>query len=717
MSLNGHTDLHLPERIKRLGELAYNMWWSWNRDASALFRYLDKTRWELTQQNPVKLLRTLPPAKLEAAASDPAFLRRYDGVMLAFDRVLAKQGTWFPNKYPHLTDRTVAYFSAEFGVHNSLPIYSGGLGILAGDHCKEASDIGLPLVGVGFVYPEGYFHQRISAAGRQEAHYLQLDYSTTPIDPVFTKETSGPLRLDLDSRAIYVAVWRVRLGSAALYLMNADVEENQPWDRELSARLYGGDRQTRLLQEMLLGIGGVRMLKALNIEPTVFHANEGHAAFLLLERIRGLVAGGMSFEQAAEAVRSTSVFTTHTPVPAGHDTFAFNLIEKHFDGYWNSLGITREHFLSLGAHNDGHGGTNFNMTALALRLAGTYNGVSWLNGVVSRKMWHSLWPDKPEEQVPIGSVTNGVHSPTWVAPDLDRIFAKHLGRDWQARLDDPTLWERLNELPDEELWYTHQRLKNRLMSFMRERARLKWIADGTNATHTLASGTLFDPEALTIGFARRFATYKRALLIFRDMERLKKILQDSWRPVQLVFAGKAHPDDAPGRNLIYDIYNIARDHQMGGHVAFVEDYDILVAKRLYHGVDVWMNNPRPPLEASGTSGMKAALNGAPNLSVRDGWWYEGYHGTNGWAIGGEPMAAGVSDEERDAADAESLYRVLESEVVPLFYDRDSDGIPRGWVQVMKEAIRHAAPTFSARRMVKEYTERMYLPAMLAAEKK
>lgn len=716
MSFNGHSNIQLPERIHRLGELAYNMWWSWNRDASSLFRYLDQTLWELTQQNPVKMLRMIQTSKLAAAATDAAFLRRYDGVMLAFDRMLSKQGTWFPTKYQNLNDRTIAYFSAEFGVHNSLPIYSGGLGILAGDHCKEASDIGLPLIGVGFVYPEGYFQQRISAAGRQEAHYLQLDYSTTPIEQIFTKDTSGPLKLELDGRSIFVAVWRVRLGSGALYLMNADVEENQPWDRELSARLYGGDRQTRLLQEMLLGIGGVRMLEALGIQPSVFHANEGHAAFLLLERIRGLVQNGSTFDQAVEAVRATSIFTTHTPVPAGHDTFAFHLIEKHFDGYWNSLGINREHFLSLGAYNDGHGGTNFNMTALALRLSGTYNGVSWLNGVVSRKMWHGMWPDKPEEQVPIGSVTNGIHSPSWIAADLDRLFAKHLGHDWQARLDDPTLWERINEVPDEELWQTHQRLKLRLLSFMRERARRKWMADGTNATHTLASGTLFDPEALTIGFARRFATYKRALLIFRDMERLKKILQDSWRPVQIVFAGKAHPEDAPGRNLIHDLYNIARDNGMGGHIAFVEDYDILVAKHLLHGVDVWMNNPRAPLEASGTSGMKAALNGAPNLSVRDGWWYEGYHGTNGWAIGGDPMA-GISEDEQDAKDAESLYRTLESEVVPLFYDRDSDGIPRGWVQVMKEAIRHGAPAFSTRRMVKEYTEKMYLPAMLAAEKK
>jgi starch phosphorylase len=705
----------LPQRIGRLGELAYNVWWSWNPDASALFQYLDKTLWALTQNNPVKLLRQIAPARLEAVASDPAFLRRYDGVLLSFERELSSQGDWFPETYPQFKNRTIAYFSAEFGVHNSLPIYSGGLGILAGDHSKEASDLGLPFVGVGFVYPEGYFQQKISAAGQQEAHYLQLDYSMAPLEPVFTKDTSGPLKFFLGGRDIYVAVWRVRLGSGSLVLMNADVEENQPWDRELSARLYGGNRETRLLQEMLLGIGGVRMLRALSLNPAVYHANEGHAAFLLLERIRELVEAGSSFDQAVEQVRATSIFTTHTPVPAGHDTFHFSLIEKHFAGYWDQLGIDRERFLSLGAYNDHFGsGTNFNMTALALRLTGQYNGVSQLNGVVSRQMWQPMWPDRVADEVPITSVTNGVHVPTWLAPELSRLYSKHLGQDWLRHHDDPKFWERIDEIPDEELWNLHQRLRARLMSFMRERARRKWMIEGTGATHALASGTLFDPEALTIGFARRFATYKRALLAFRDVERLKKILQDSWRPVQIVFAGKAHPDDAPGRNLIHNIYEIARDYGMGGHIAFVEDYDILVAKHLYHGVDVWMNNPRPPLEASGTSGMKAALNGVPNFSVRDGWWYEGYHGTNGWVIGADPMAES-SEEDRDAADAESLYTTLENEVVPLFYDRDSDGVPRGWVQVMKAAIMYGAPAFSARRMVKEYAERMYLPAMKATE--
>jgi len=717
------TDLALPARIGRLKELAYNLWWNWYPNASWLFQSLDKTLWELTHHNPVKFLQQIPPAKLEAAAANAAFLRHYDGIVMAFDQCLAAKGTWFTQKYPQLADQTVAYFSAEFGLHSSLPIYSGGLGILAGDHCKEASDVGLPLVGVGFVYPQGYFQQRISAEGLQEAVNERFDYSAAPMEPVITRESDGGLlALQLDGHVIYVAVWRVRLGSVSLYLMDTDVEENDPWNRELSARLYGGDQETRIRQEMVLGIGGVRMLERLGIRPAAFHANEGHAAFLMFERIRGLVQSGMSFDDAADFVRATTIFTTHTPVPAGHDVFSFQLVEKHFAGYWDLLGIDREHFLSLGAHPDGSGGRNFNMTALALRLTGHHNGVSQLHGRVSRQMWHSLWPDREEDDVPITHVTNGVHTPTWVAPELYRLFAKYLGHDWLDHHDDPTLWERIYDIPDKELWEAHVHLKHGMLNFMRERVRQEWMRETAGPIRVLTSGTLFSPGALTIGFARRFATYKRALLIFRDIERLKRILHDEWRPVQILFAGKAHPADAPGRSLISEVYKLARDHNLGGRIAFVENYDIHVAKHLVRGVDVWLNNPRPPMEASGTSGQKAALNGVPHCSVLDGWWYEGYKGTNGWAIDsglqeGPLGAEGVSDEQRDEADAEALYRVLENEVVPLYFDRDSDGVPRGWVNLIKEAIRTAAPVYSARRMVKEYTERMYVPAMKATEGK
>ena len=711
-----NSNLSLPARIARLGELADNLWWSWHPEATSLFQNLDKTLWEITHHNPVKLLSEIPAARLEAAAADPAFRRRFDGVMMEFDRSIKASDTWFRQKYPQHKNHTIAYFSAEFGVHSSLPIYSGGLGILAGDHCKEANDIGLPLVGAGFIYPQGYFKQRISAAGRQEASYERLDYRTAPLEAVMSRDhEQGLLKLNLCGRVIQAMVWRVRLGSVVLYLMDTDVEENEPWDRELSARLYGGDRATRLVQEIVLGIGGVRMLNAVGIQPTVFHANEGHAAFLMLERIRQMVEQGMSFDEAAEVVRATTIFTTHTPVPAGHDAFQFNQIEQSFAGYWEQLGIDRERFLSLGTYADGQGGNNFNMTALALRLSNHHNGVSELNGKISRQMWMPLY-NLPEEEVPITHVTNGIHTPTWIAPELDRLFDKFLGRDWLDHHDDPKLWERLAEVPDEEMWNLHQRLKHKLHGFIRERAREKWIADDSNPTHILTSGSLLNPEALTIGFARRFATYKRAVLIFRDIERLKRILQHPWRPVQLIFAGKAHPDDAPGKNMIHELYTIASDHGIGGHIAFIEDYDIHVAKHMYRGVDVWLNNPRPPLEASGTSGMKAAANGVPSLSVLDGWWYEGYKGTNGWAIDGDPLKP-MSEDERDAADIESLYGLLESEIVPLFFDRDSDGVPRRWVQVMKETIRTVAPAYSARRMVKEYAEKMYVPAMRAAEKR
>lgn len=712
-----HTDRALPARIGRLRELAYNLWWSWQPNASWLFQHLDKTLWELTHHNPVKFLQQIAPAKLEAAATDAAFLRNYDGLMLSFDKCLTAKGTWFTEKYPQLAGHTIAYFSAEFGMHVSLPIYSGGLGILAGDHCKEASDIGVPLVGVGFVYPQGYFQQRITAEGRQEATYERFDYNAAPMEQVISRDTEGGLlRLHLNGSVIQVAVWRVRLGSVSLYLMDTDVEENDPWNRELSARLYGGDQETRIRQEMVLGIGGIRMLDRLGIRPAVCHANEGHASFMLLERIRQLVQGGASFADAVQHVRATTLFTTHTPVPAGHDAFSFHLVEKHFAGYWEELGIDREQFLALGGHPDGYGGVNFNMTALSLRLAGRYNGVSELHGRVSRAMWHSMWPDKTEDEVPITHITNGVHTPTWIAPEMDKLFTKYLGHDWRDRHDDPTLWERIHDVPDRELWETHMHLKHNLLNFMRERVRQDWMKESAGPMRVIAGGTLLNPHALTICFARRFATYKRALLMFKDIARLKRILHDDWRPVQIVFAGKAHPADAPGRSLIYEIYQLARDHNLGGRIAFVENYDIHVAKHLVRGADVWLNNPRPPLEASGTSGQKAALNGAPHCSILDGWWYEGYKGTNGWAI--DPgVPEGVSDDERDAADALALYRVLEEELVPLYFDRDSDGVPRRWVQLVKEAIRTAAPIYSARRMVKEYTDRMYVPAIQASEGK
>ncbi len=706
--------LKLPERLNRLGELAYNLWWSWHPEARALFRKLDYSLWNRVRHNPVKLLHEIAPEKLAAAAQDPAFRRQVDAVFKRFDEDLADQHTWFATHFPELVNTPMAYFSFEFGLHNSLPVYAGGLGILAGDHCKEASDLGLPLVGVGFMYPQGYFHQRLSPDGWQQAVYEQLNYDDVPV-----QRATGPdgracvIRVPLNARDVCIAVWRVQVGRVPLYLMDTNIEDNEPWDRDLSARLYGGDQELRIQQEIVLGIGGVRILRALGIEPAVWHANEGHSAFMMVERIREFVEQGLSFQEATERIRATTIFTTHTPVPAGHDVFPFQLIEEHFSHYWPQLGLSREEFLALGAHHEPWG-EGFNMTALALRLSGYRNGVSQLHGEVSRKMWRSVWPDVPdEERVPITSVTNGVHVPTWVAPEMDRLYDKYLGPDWVERHDDPALWERVLEIPDDELWAVHQQLKRKLMSFIRERARRQWIRGEVTPEQVLASGTLLDPEALTIGFARRFATYKRATLIFRDLERLKRILQDPWRPVQIIFAGKAHPADEPGQQLIHQVYALARDHGFGGQIAFVEDYDMHAARYFIQGVDVWLNTPRRPHEASGTSGQKAALNGIPHLSILDGWWAEGYNGANGWAIGGQPEETNSDPEVQDEIDAQALYRLLEEEVVPLYYTRDRDGVPRGWIQVVKEAIRTCAPRFSARRMVKEYTERMYAPAARA----
>jgi starch phosphorylase len=697
-----------PARIERLPELAYNLWWSWHPQARELFAVIDQTLWSLTAHNPVKLLREVNPERLQALAQDPLFLRRYDAVILAFDTDLKAPNTWLARSAPELAETTVAYFSAEFGIHSSLPIYGGGLGILAGDHCKEASDLGVPLIGVGFMYPQGYFHQRLSVDGRQDAVYEYLDRTKAPLTPALTPEGDRcQVAIPIDDRHIHVQVWHVQVGRSSLYLMDTDVEDNAPWDRELSARLYGGDLEMRILQEILLGIGGVRVLRTLGVHPQIWHLNEGHAAFVALERIREFVAAGFSFSQAMAEVRRTTVFTTHTPVPAGHDAFSFLLVDRYLHTYWEQLGLDRDRFLALGAYREPWGEV-FHMTVLALHMAQWCNGVSKTHGEVSRRMWQPLWPDTPVAQVPISAVTNGVHTPTWIAPELDQLYGKYLGPDWTKQHDDLALWRRVYDIPDDELWNVRVQLKHKLISFVRERARDLWRKERRDPVQVLASGALLDPEALTIGFARRFATYKRATLLLQDLARLQTLLQDRWRPVQILFAGKAHPADEPGKHLIHQVYALAKEYDLGGQVAFVEDYDMHVAKFLVQGVDIWLNNPIPPLEASGTSGQKAALNGVPNLSVADGWWCEGYNGGNGWVI-----AVSDSDSEsaeRDARDARTLYQLLESEIVPLYYQRDADGVPRGWMRVVKEAICSITPLFSARRMVKEYVERFYQPA-------
>jgi glycogen phosphorylase len=704
-----HLDDKMPAPISRLSELAYNLWWSWTPEARDLFKRLDVTLWRSTQHNPVEMLRAISDERLETVAQDAAFIRQYNKVMMMLDRELENGHLWFSSTYPELRGETIAYFSAEFGLHNSLPIYSGGLGILSGDHAKEASDLSIPLVGVGFMYPQGYFRQRIPSHGWQEAIYEQLDLNDAPIRPaVDSHGNEVKISVRLGDRDVYARIWHVNVGRVNLYLMDTDVDENDPWNRELSARLYSGDSEVRIRQEIMLGIGGVRTLRAMGISPVTWHMNEGHSAFLVLELMREKVASGMTFAEAREAVRERTAFTTHTPVPAGHDAFAYHLVEQYFGDYWPQLGISRDEFLSLGRHHESWGPA-FNMTVLALRTAGRINGVSQLHGQVSREMWQSVWPDQPVEEVPIIAITNGVHVPTWLPSELRVLFNKYLGANWIEEQDDPALWERLSEIPDAELWTAHLQLKHKLMALLRERVRNRWVRGSDDPTGVLTSGTLLDPGALTIGFARRFATYKRANLIFTDLERLRSILLDSHRPVQLIFAGKAHPADDPGKMLIQQIYSHAKHHELGGRVAFVEDYDMHMARYLVQGVDVWLNNPRRPREASGTSGMKAAINGVPNLSVLDGWWVEGYNGANGWVIGDETVRG--NEQEQDWADAVSIYEQLEREIVPLFYDRDRDNIPRGWLEVMRESIRSCAPRFGSRRMLKEYATRLYLPSM------
>jgi starch phosphorylase len=698
----------IPDRLRRLPELATDLWWTWNTEAREVFRRLDYPLWRQTAHNPVLMLKLIPPDLLARAAGDSQFLDVYDEALAALDRARGAEDTWWLHRFPDLHG-PVAYFSAEFALHQSLPIYAGGLGVLAGDHCKEASDLGIPLIGVGFMYPQGYFHQLVSPEGWQQEVYERLTWTDAPIEQATTPDGKPCIiAVPLGNRSVLVSVWRVRLGRVKLYLLDTDLEENAPWDRELSARLYGGDRETRIQQEIILGIGGVRALRAMGSAPAAWHLNEGHAAFVVLQRIRDMIEQGETFEAALGEVRQTTIFTTHTPVPAGHDAFPFNLVETHLAGAWGTLGNYREKFMALGLYDNGSGPL-FNMTALALRTSKYVNGVSQLHGQVTRDMWGPIWPGVTDEDRPVCAITNGVHVPTWLSHELTELFDAYFPPDWRDRHDDPAVWERVLDIPDAELWQARQSLRQYLFAFIRERARQRWKEEHVSAARVVAAGTLLDPNALTIGFARRFTGYKRSELIFRDPDRLLSILTAARRPVQIIFAGKAHPADETGKHLIQQVYRRAIDPIFGGRVAFVDDYDLHVAHFLVQGCDVWLNNPRKPLEASGTSGMKASLNGVPHLSIGDGWWAEGYSGRNGWVIENRPDA--TDTEGVDAADAEALYQLLEREVVPTFYDHDPHGIPRRWLGIVRQAILSVAPRFSARRMVKQYADEMYSRAM------
>lgn len=697
-----------PSRIHRIGELATDIWWSWQPDARELFRRLDLAVWRATAHNPARMLRTLGPEALQRAASDPEFVRMYDSAIAGLDAARRPDTSWWKSEGRDLGGKVIAYFSAEFALHQSLPIYAGGLGVLAGDHCKEASDLGVPLVGIGFMYPQGYFHQRVSSDGWQQEHYERINWADAPIETAITPDGKPCITaVPLGDRTVLAAVWRVRVGHVRLYLLDTDLDENAPWDRELSARLYGGDRETRIQQEVILGIGGVRVLRAMGIEPAVWHLNEGHAAFVVLQRIREHIEHGLSFDDALEAVRKSTVFTTHTPVPAGHDAFPYHQVEKHLAGCWGDLGHHRPRFLALGEHDSGHG-SMFNMTALAMRAAGGINAVSELHGHVTREMWRGMWPDRPVDDVPVQAITNGVHVPTWVAANVRELFAAHLGEDWIRRVDDPDTWQRFDAIPDAELWRVRTTLRESLFAWIRERARQRWTVERVAPPRVVTHGAMLDPNALTIGYARRFAQYKRPELIFHDVDRLARLLNAPGRPVQIVFAGKAHPADDPAKHHLQRVFLRALDPLFGGRVAFIDDYDLHVAHLLVQGCDVWLNNPRKPLEASGTSGMKAALNGVPHLSIGDGWWAEGYTGDNGWLIDGH--ADPDDHDAADRADADALYTLLEQQVVPAFYERDASGVPTAWMRVVREAIRTNLPRFSTARMLKEYVRRLYLPA-------
>jgi starch phosphorylase len=715
----------LPERLQALHKLAYNLWWCWNHEATALFRRIDADAFEALGHSPVKLLGALDLTRLEQLQHDDGFLAHMDRVEEAFDNYLSAP-TWYHDTYGkgHAsngsgTEETcrVAYFSAEFGLHESVPVYSGGLGVLSGDHLKSASDLGLPLVGVGLMYREGYFRQYLTVDGWQQERYPENDFFNLPLVQEM-KADGTPLlvSIPLPGREVWMRVWRIQVGRVPLYLLDTNIPKNGPDDRTITARLYGGDTDMRIRQEMVLGIGGIRALGALGKAPTVCHMNEGHSAFCGIERIRLFMEqNNVDFAAAREAVAAGTVFTTHTPVPAGNDVFGPQQIEHYFGGFLPQLKIDKHEFLGLGRQNPHDHSEQFGMTVLAIRLANRTNGVSKLHGSVSRRMWKNIWPDLPDAEVPIASITNGIHTHSWVSPDMIQLYDRYLGPDWAEHTERSTEESRaprssfrVDSIPDAELWRTHERRRERLVAFTRLRLKQQLKNRGAPPAEVARSDEVLDPEALTIGFARRFATYKRGTLIFRNLDRLAAIINNKERPVQLVFSGKAHPKDHGGKELIAEILHIARRPEFRRRVVFIEDYDMNVARYLVQGVDVWLNNPRRPLEASGTSGMKVAANGGLNLSILDGWWCEGYQGDNGWAIGAGEEYTDLTYQ--DDLESRAIYDLLEQEIVPMFYTRSSDNLPRGWLRTMKRSIGTLAPVFNTGRMVAEYMTTAYWPA-------
>jgi starch phosphorylase len=699
----------LPDELSALLEIAYNLRWSWDGAARELFRRLDPDGWEDSYHNPVAMLGRVRQERLGVVAGEEGFLAQLARVQEELRTYIERPGWWYKT-YDGDRAPQVAYFSAEYGITECLPIYSGGLGVLSGDHLKSASELDVPLAGVGLLYQQGYFRQRLNADGWQLELFPRNDFPNLPVEQA-RDEAGNVVTFDVEmlDRLCRVQAWRVRVGRVNLYLMDTNVPENSPEDRHITAQLYGGDQEMRIRQEIVLGIGGVRMLAALGLHPKAYHMNEGHSAFLSLERIRLLMAeGGVSFRQAREAVAASNIFTTHTPVPAGNDVFEPWLIDKYFSRYWPQLGLSREEFLGLARQEPGNQDEPMSLTVLAMKLSGFRNGVSELHGQVSRKLWNGIWAGVPQKEVPVSHITNGIHAPTWISSDVGALYDRYLGPGWHEKPADMEIWKAVDHIPDTELWRTHERRRERLVAFARRRMVEQYRRRSAGASAIAAAEEVLDPEALTIGFARRFATYKRANLILADRERLSRLINDAERPVQIIFAGKAHPRDNPGKDLIRQIVHASRQKELQHALVFLEDYDLNVARYLVQGVDVWLNTPLRPMEASGTSGMKVAANGGLNISVLDGWWTEGYEPSVGWAIG-----SGETYDDLDyqnSVESQALYDLLEKEVVPLFYDRGADHLPRGWIARMKAAMGKLAPMFNTNRMVRQYAEKFYAPA-------
>jgi glycogen phosphorylase len=699
----------LPESLSPLLDIAHNLWVSWDGDARDLFRRLDADGWEASYHNPVAMLGKMDQQRLLEAARDDGFLAHLRRVHASLQSYVDQPG-WWPKTYGGDRTPLVAYFCAEYGISECLPIYSGGLGVLAGDHLKSASALDVPLIGVGMMYQQGYFRQRLNADGWQLELFPRNDFHNMPVKPV-SGEDGIPVKIDVDlpGRKCHAQIWLARVGRIRLYLLDTNVPENTPEDRHITAQLYGGDQEMRIRQEILLGIGGVRALRALGIQPKVYHMNEGHSAFLGLERIRLLMSErGISLEAAFEAVKASNVFTTHTPVPAGNDVFEPWLVDKYFSGYWSQLGMDRTRFYALGRQDGANSEEPLNMTVMALHLSDYRNGVSELHGRVSRKLWAGVWPAMPLDELPIRHITNGIHTRTWISHDLAQLYDRYLGPGWHEKPADLSVWQAAEHIPDTEVWRTHERRRERLVAFTRQRCRDQLLKRGAGSSELAKAEEILDPEALTIGFARRFATYKRANLILMDADRLATMLNKTGRRVQIIFAGKAHPRDNPGKDLIRQIVHTSRQERFFRSLVFLEDYDMNVARYLVQGVDVWLNTPLRPMEASGTSGMKVAANGGLNISILDGWWVEGYEPSAGWAIGSGETYDDL--EYQNSVESEALYDLLEKEVIPAFYDRGSDNLPRSWIAKMRAAMSRLAPMFNTNRMVRQYAERFYAPA-------